>query len=140
MITWNQFTEGMEEKEEKSGIDLDRDKEKGESAAHKAKIKKAKEENVAFFQARKDGARKIAMEAKAKGKIGLPTYWHFSAKEKPYMEIISAIKLDRPESFFVNKCKSLLSKIRIGKMKQQDFQRIMGELEVFGEAVCELFG
>lgn len=139
MKTWNQFIENHEKDEEKNGLDLDHDNEKGESKEHKEKIKQAKKEMIDFFETRKESARKTANEARQKGGPSLLTSWHFFAKIEPYQEIISAIKSNRDESFFLSKCKSALSKIHCGKMTQKSFQEHMGILEVYGEALAKLF-
>lgn len=140
MKTYQQFKEtSLEKREEDSGLDLDNDHEKGESLKHKAKIKKKKEEMIKFFKTRMEGAAKIASEAESKGGAAILTAWHFKAKHKPYQEVIKAIEEAKPESFFVNRCKSLLGKIHCGNMKQEDFQKLMGELEVYMESNIHLF-
>lgn len=139
MRTWQQFLETHESDEERNGIDTDHDNERGESAEHKAKVKKAHAETVKFFKARKEGAAKIASEARAKGGPAMLTAWHFAAKAKPYQEVLSAIETGKDKSFYVSKCNNLLHKIRIGRMTEQHFQEVMGELEVWGEALAQLF-
>lgn len=100
---------------------------------------KTKANMLEFFHKRKKGAAKIASEARSKGGPSMLTAWHFAAKDRPYQEVINAIENNRPRDFFVSKCKSLLAKIRCGTMKQEAFQRLMGELEVYGEAAAQLF-
>ena len=134
MFTWKQYCESK-----KSGLDLDKDQEKGEPKEHIEKIKKTKEEMLEFFHKRKEGAAKIASAAKEKGGPSILTFWHFAIKNKPYEEVIKAIEDDKPKSFFMSKCKNLLSKIHCDKMSQKDFQELMGELEVAGEAMAQLF-
>jgi len=141
MSNWQSFLESKssEKAEEKSGLDLDHDGEKGESKEHKDKIKKAKDGLLEFFKKRKAGAEKIASEARAKGGPSMLTAWHFAAKSKPYSEVLSAIKNNRDESFYLNKCQQLANKLKFKKLKQKEFQEIMGELEVVGEALAEIF-
>lgn len=91
-----------------------------------------------FFVARKKGANKIANEAKAKGGASQLTAWHFAAKSKPYEEAIQAIKDDKPKSFYISQCRSLVNKLKF-PMDQQSFQEVMGRLEVWGEIVAKLF-
>jgi hypothetical protein len=139
MTTWQQFREDKEKDEEKNGLDQDKDDEKGEDKKHKAAVKAAKAENIAFFEARRDGARKIANEANSKGtEAAKLTYWHFKHKDLPYAEVIRAIKSDQNETFFASKYRQALNRIRM-HMKQEEFQRFVGEMEVFGEAFSKLF-
>lgn len=143
MKTWNTFIEeklSTEKQEEKSGIDIDHDKEKGESSEHKHKFEEAKKAMLDFFKKRKEGAAEIARKAKAKGGASILTYWHFAAKSQPYSEVLRAIKEDKSDSYFINKCKSIMAGLHVDKMTQQKFQRVMGQLEVWGEARAELFG
>jgi hypothetical protein len=139
MLSYHQFVENKEKQEEKSGLDLDHDKEKNESPKHKAKVEEAKKKMLEFFKKRKAGAAEIAAKAKSKGGASILTYWHFAAKASPYAEVIRAIKNDESESFFMSKCRQVFLTIHCGKMKQQAFQRAMGKLEVYGEALAELF-
>lgn len=140
MKSWKQYCENHEKDEEKSGLDLDHDNEKGESKIHKEKIKKKKEEMLDFFNKRKTGAQKIANEAQTKGGTSLLTAWHFKAKNVPYQEIITAIKQDKLETFFNSKFKTALNKLKPNlNLTQEEFQKIMGEIEVYGEAVLKLF-
>lgn len=136
MKTWLEFS--VEKQEEKTGMDTDKDKERGESKEHRDKVKKAKEKMLDFFEKRKGGAKKIAQEARAKGGPSILTYWHFAAKDVPYREVIQAIKQDKDKSWFESKFRSNLSIIK-PNMGQQKFQEVMGRLEVFGEAIAELF-
>ena len=78
-------------------------------------------------------------EAKAKGGPSILTMWHFSAKAQPYREVLEAIREDKDESFFIQKCAALAGKLKFGKMEQKTFQEVMGKLEVFGEAVSQLY-
>lgn len=141
MINWQNFieSENKEKEEEKNGIDTDHDSEKNEPKEHQKKVKEAKEKMLDFFTKRKEGAEKIAQQAKEKGGTSILTYWHFKAKAIPYTEVISAIKFDKPKEFFLNKCKNLLSKLNCEGMEQEDFQILMGKLEVWGEAMAQLF-
>jgi hypothetical protein len=139
MKSYQQFLENAEQDEEKNGLDFDHDSEKGESSSHKSKVKAAKAKMLEFFEKRKAGAAKIAVEAKAKGGPSMLTYWHFSAKAQPYSEVISAIKSNKEPSFFLQKCQHLAGKLKFKTLKQEEFQKIMGQLEVYGEAYSQLF-
>lgn len=140
MKTWHQYCENKEKTEEKSGLDLDHDNEKGESKEHKDKIKKKKAEMIEFFTTRKSGAQKIAIEAQTKGGPSLLTAWHFKAKSNPYQEVLTAIKQNKPQTFFEFKFRSTLNKLKPNlKLTQEQFQKIVGELEVWGEVIAQLF-
>lgn len=139
MIKWQQYVESVEKDEEKSGIDLDHDNEKGESKEHIKKFKDKKAEMIDFFTKRKEGAAKIAAAAKEKGGVSTLTYWHFRVKNKEYLDVISAIKSDKDEKYFIGKYKEILSSINVEKMKQKEIQEAMGRLEIWSEAVSELF-
>lgn len=128
-----------EKKEEKSGIDTDKDKEKGESTAHKTKVLKKHAENVAFFNKRRQGAAKIATAAKEKGGPSILTYWHFAAKDKQYAEVLKAINDGKDEKFFMSKYDETMNILHKTKFNQKSFQKIVGELEVWGEAIAQLF-
>ncbi len=144
MKTWEQYLESKKSKaekaEEKNGLDLDHDLEKHEPKDHQIAVKKAKKKMLEFFEDRKAGAQRIANEARSKGGAAQLTAWHFAAKAQPYSEVLAAIRSNRDETYFLNKCYQLVDKLKFKKLKQQDFQKIMGQLEVWGEAVSELFG
>jgi hypothetical protein len=136
----NKVAEKDEEKaEEKSGIDIDHDKEKGESLAHKTKVLKKHAENIAFFNKRRHGAAKIAAAAEAKGGPSILTYWHFAAKDKQYVDVLKAIKTGKDEKFFMSKYDELMDTLHKTKFNQKSFQQIVGQLEVWGEAIAQLF-
>ena len=140
MKSWKIFLEEQDEKEEeKTGMDTDLDKEIGEPKKHKNKVLKKHSENLEFFKKRKEGAKKIATQAALKGGPSLLTAWHFAAKDKPYQEVLSAIEANKDEKFFKDKCKNLISKLHVGVMGQKSFQQIMGELEVWGETIEQIY-
>ncbi len=142
MRTWDQYLEsikeGAEREEEKNGLDTDHDGEDKESPKHQAKVREAKRKSIEFFEKRRKGAVKIAGEAKIKGGPSILTYWHFSAKSAPYNEVLAAIKRDENEKWFKAKCNELIRKLN-SNMKQKEFQKLMGQLEVYGEAVAQLW-
>lgn len=134
-MNWQYFLENKEKEEEKHGLDVDHDQEHGESKIHRDKVKQAKKKTIAFFRKRQEGARKIARQAHD----NQLTQWHFEAKNQPYDDVIQAIQDDKSKSYFLSKCKTLHSRIRCGSMSQENFQKVMGELEVWGETVAYLF-
>jgi len=139
MQNYQQYLENQEKDEERNGLDLDHDKEKGEPKAHQQAVKKAKADMIEFFETRKKGAAKIATEAKAKGGPSMLTAWHFAAKRQPYTEVIAAIKSDKNEAFYLAKCNELVRKLKFKNLKQESFQETIGKLEVWGEAISQLF-
>ncbi len=141
MNNWQKFVEAKnsEKDEEKTGLDLDHDGEKGESKIHKDKIKKAKKELLEFFHSRKSSAQKILNESRGKSGSAQLSAWHFAAKVKIYTEVISAVNSNQGESFYLNKCRQLSTKLKFDKIKQEEFQKILGELEVWGESLIHIF-
>jgi hypothetical protein len=93
--------------------------------------------NEKFVEKRKSGAAEIASKAAAKAGFAKLTAWHFKAKLPQYEICHKAIEQGKPNSFFENKFKELLSKINSG-MNQKNFQETMGELEVWGEVLIQL--
>jgi hypothetical protein len=95
--------------------------------------------NKDFFEARKNGALKIALNAKEKGGPSLLTYWHYSAKDKPYADVLKAIAEKREENYFHDQYDKTMTKLHKTKFDQKEFQITIGELEVWGEAISKLF-
>lgn len=139
MQNFHEYLKSIEALEEKTGLDTDKDGEKGEPAAHQKKVKAAKQETLKFFIKRKDGAAKIAAQAASKGGPAQLTAWHFSAKAKPYREVLQAIKTNKDQKFFNAKYKEHARKIAKGGLTQKQFQEVTGRLEVWGEACAKLF-
>ena len=97
------------------------------------------ENNEKFVEKRKTGASEIAQKAAGKGGYSILTAWHFKSKDGPYKESLKAIKDGKPISFFDDKYKTTMSKLHAsGLHSQKEFQKIMGELEVFGEILIQL--
>lgn len=93
-----------------------------------------------FFKKRQSGARDTAKKARKKGGPSLLTAWHFEAKEKPYDQVLEAIKNKEDKSFYEKKCIEIHRRINFNRMTQREFQAAMGELEVWGEACYKIFG
>lgn len=132
-------TKAEEEREERSGLDLDHDNERKESSGHAKKVLKKHREMIEFFTKRREGAKKIAKSARAKGGPSMLTYWHFEIKNAVYTEVIEAIKNNQDEPYFRTKWKKVMRMLHSGTQKQEDFQKTIGELEVWGEAISQLF-
>lgn len=95
--------------------------------------------DVEFIKARQSGAKKIAKSAKEKGGPSILTMWHFEAKEGPYNAVLEAIENDEPIAHYQEKCNKLIKRINFEEMTKKSFQEIMGELEVWGEAIGQIF-
>ena len=98
-----------------------------------------KDDDLDFFEKRRDGAKKMSAAARAKGGPAMLTHWHFFAKDKQYAEVLRAIKSKRKKDFFEMKYNSFMSKLHRGKLDQKEFQTVSGQLEVWGEALSRLF-
>jgi hypothetical protein len=146
MKTWKKFlaekndSRSVADVEEESGIDVDHDEEKNEPDEHKSKFNEAHRKMVEFFTKRKSGAHKIASQAIGNGQgPSQLTAWHFSAKAKPYEEVLTAIESGKPESYFQGKRGMAMERVHNSLASQKNFQESMGELEVWGEACIQLF-
>ncbi len=100
-------------------------------------INEGKEENFQeFAQKRLGGATKIANSAKEKGGPSMLTYHHFQVK-LPYYEKASKGKFDLDEA--KKEFKQHLDKLCDAgeNMKQVEFQKIVGLIEVLGELIIK---
>lgn len=95
-------------------------------------------DNIDFFLARKSGAKKIADSAKEKGGVAMLTYHHFKVKDKAYNQVIKAIENGENISYFKKKCLELKKQLNLDDLSPIEFQKVMGELEVFGESYLKL--
>lgn len=91
-----------------------------------------------FLETRKAGAEKIAKSAKEKGGPSLLTAAHFKAKRVPYTQAIKHAKAREKEEPLEG-CKERADELvkmlkNWHKMSQNDFQKITGELEAYGES------
>lgn len=95
--------------------------------------------NEIFVEKRKSGAAEIARKATSKGKYSILTSWHFKAKNPIYKMCEEAIQRDEPISWFEKRYQETMSKLhRSGLHTQREFQKIMGELETFGEILIQI--
>ena len=93
-------------------------------------------EDQAFFEKRAAGAMKIQKQAAAKGGPSKLTAIHFKAKEAPYRMCLK--NLDS-KAFAEKKAAECYRKLSSWKHLTQDqFQKLMGELEVYGEVFLKL--
>jgi DNA invertase Pin-like site-specific DNA recombinase len=95
---------------------------------------------MVFLANRKAGAKASAAAAKEKGGDAMLSYYHFAAKDKPYADIIRSMKQDGLKSTLKlckQQYKNLMSNVDLD-MSQKDYQRVVGEIEVFGECYIRL--
>jgi hypothetical protein len=92
-----------------------------------------------FAKVRHDGASKIANAAKEKGGAAMLTYHHFIVK-LPYYKKAASGKFDAQK--FSADLSAQMEKLNSGMssgigMKQVEFQRVMGIIEVLGELLIK---
>lgn len=91
-----------------------------------------------FLETRKSGAEKIAKSAQEKGGASLLTAVHFKAKRVPYTQAIKHAKArenDEPLEGCKERAEELVKMLKNWhKMSQNEFQKVMGELEAYGES------
>jgi hypothetical protein len=85
-----------------------------------------------FLKKRSEGAKKIADQAAKTGGFAKFTAMHFKAKSKPYKD---AQKHFNDTLYYKHKFQESLEKLndKWDKLSQQEFQKLMGEMEVWGE-------
>lgn len=90
-----------------------------------------------FITKRKAGAIKIEKSSRVKGGLSLLTAAHFKAKSKPYAEALEQ-PTDKPFTHCKDKTLSLLKQLEdIDNISQNDWQKLTGELEAYGEAYIQ---
>lgn len=96
------------------------------------------EKFVDFSSKRRDGAEKIADNAKEKGGVSMLTYNHFIVK-LPYYDKAKKGKFDPEQG--KKEYKELLDKLVKAtedvEMSQTEFQRLVGKIEVLGELIIK---
>ena len=94
------------------------------------------EELETFIEKRKAGAAKIAKQAMIKGGLSSLTAAHFKAKAKPYDICAKHLGDKKAVKEHID---SLLKKLKSwDEMSQMEFQKVMGELEVYGEVAIQI--
>lgn len=91
-----------------------------------------------FAKNRLGGASKISQNAKEKGGDALLTYQHFKVK-LPYYQKAAAGKFNLAEAKkeLSEHLKSIDGSTKAIALKQMDFQRIVGKIEVLGELIIK---
>jgi len=93
---------------------------------------------IEFLRTRKKGAEDIEKKAKEKGGYAKLTYFHFRAKEKPYKDALTVYKndgLDSLKDHLKKEYKKYISDLKLNQMTQEEFQDVMGKIEVIGEII-----
>lgn len=101
-------------------------------------IKNDIEDLKLFIEKRSAGAKKIQESANKKGKYSTLTAIHFKAKEIPYQHALKHYN-DADNSFIEEKADKCFEGLKDWKsMSQAQFQKVMGELEAYGEVYIRL--
>lgn len=91
-----------------------------------------------FLETRKAGAQKIETTSRVKGGPSLLTAAHFKAKAKPYSEAIGHVLPDKPLTHCKQRALECLQKLKgIDNLTQNEWQKLTGELEAYGEAYIQ---
>ena len=104
-----------------------------ETKSEEKAVDTLKQKFIEFDESRLMGATKIAEGAKERGGNALLTYNHFVVK-LPYYKEVSEGKFNMSEA--KKEFTKTLKSISIN-MKQNDFQREVGRLEVLGELIIK---
>jgi hypothetical protein len=104
-------------------------------------MKQQSDDPLEFLKNRRKGAQNNAADAKAKGGDAILSYYHFEAKDKPYAEVMKALKNDGLKTaikFSKDQTKSIMKELDFINDTQKDFQALMGKIEVYGECYIKL--
>jgi hypothetical protein len=97
---------------------------------------KKQEELETFITKRAAGAEKIAKQATVKGGLSCLTAAHFHAKKTPYNICLKKLGDKLALKSHIN---NLLKKLESWEdMSQMEFQKVMGQLEVYGEVALQV--
>ena len=104
---------------------------------YKAILEKKENKLEDFLDKRKAGAAKIEKSARAKGGLSLLTAAHFKAKARTYNEAIKETN-GKVLTHCKDKTLELLKQLEdIDNISQNDWQKLTGELEAYGEAYIQ---
>lgn len=91
-----------------------------------------------FAKKRYDGALKITNNAKQKGGPAMLTYHHFVVKLPYYKEAYEGnFDINKSKSEFKEKLDKLCQLTKDVDMKQVEFQKLVGLIEVLGELIIK---
>lgn len=94
------------------------------------------EELETFITKRAEGAKKLAKQTLIKGGYSSLTAAHFAAKEKPYNICLQKLG---DKTVLKTHIDNLLKKLQDWEsMSQMEFQKVMGQLEVYGEVALQV--
>ncbi len=92
-----------------------------------------------YLDARKKGAQDAADKAKAKGGNAMPTFYHFDGKVAAYEKCYKIVKSEKRLVLLHEKYSDTMKKLKkYREMSQKTFQKIVGELEVWGEIYLKI--
>ena len=101
-------------------------------------VKNDLEDLKVFIEKRSAGAKKITESSEKKGKYATLTAIHFKAKEVPYEQALKHFD-DEDNKFIEEKADKCFKQLKDWKsMSQHQFQKVMGELEAYGEVFIRL--
>lgn len=91
-----------------------------------------------FVQKRKDGANTIKEKAEESGGVALLTAVHFAAKQKPYEYALKVCEKDDAANLIKAKADQIFDELKDwSNLSQQQFQKLMGMLEAYGEVYLQ---
>jgi len=91
-----------------------------------------------FAETRLKGATKITNNAKEKGGFSLLTYHHFKVKLPYYQKAVdNKLDIEETKNEFKEKLSELCKLTENVKMKQVEFQKLVGLIEVLGELIIK---
>ena len=101
--------------------------------------KSNKEPFEIFAKNRLAGATKIAENAESKGGDAMLTYHHFVVKLPVYRQALEGkFKIDKAKESLDKQMKKLYEGVRTDvKLRQVEFQKIIGLIEVWGELIIK---
>lgn len=91
-----------------------------------------------FADARYQGAKKAATQAKTKGGPAILSYYHFKAKLPKYRKAINDFGNHHDPKWLKSEFNRIKSKLNLEKLSQEEFQTLTGQLEVIGELYIKL--
>jgi len=94
----------------------------------------------AFVRKRYEAAKKLADTSEDRGKFAILSFYHFSAKLKPYLNAKRWEKKDTETrcELFKERYKKAYAKLKnLDNLSQKEFQSLTGILEAYGEVYLQ---